>query len=203
MGPTDERPTLSTREAAAILGVSMQTVQRWVDLGQLLAWKTLGGHRRIDRAGVDQLLLARPSRPTQAPVQSAASGDTGVKVMVVDDDASDRKLLAGVCRQALPGALIDTFSNGFDALLAIGQSTPDVLVTDVMMPNLNAFEMLARLMQSPELCPPLVVATSSHTREELAAFGQLPESVRFVQKASVAVALTDLLRRPIVRAPGI
>lgn len=202
MDPSDERPTLSTREAATILGVSMQTVQRWVDLGQLQAWKTLGGHRRIERSSVDQLLLARPSHPARAPVQPAASGEANVKVIVVDDDPSDLRLLANVCRHALPGAVIEPFSDGFDALLAIGQSTPDVLVTDVMMPNLNAFEMLARLMRSPELCPPLVVATSSYTREELAAFGQLPESVRFVQKASVAVALTELLRQPLVRVSG-
>lgn len=203
MDPSHDRPTLSTREAATILGVSMQTVQRWVDLGQLQAWKTLGGHRRIDRGSVDQLLLARPAHAARAPAQPQASSVAALKVIVVDDNASDRKLLADVCRQALPGADIEAFSNGFDALLAIGQSTPDVLVTDIMMPNLNAFEMLARLMRSPELCPPLVVATSSYTREELAAFGQLPDSVRFVQKTSVTVGLTDLLQQPIVRAAGV
>mgnify|MGYP000630290012 CR=1 FL=1 len=43
---------LTTREAAQVLGVSLRTTQLWVENGQLDAWKTEGGHRRISRASV-------------------------------------------------------------------------------------------------------------------------------------------------------
>ena len=46
----------STREAADLLGVSLRTVQLWTEAGVLKAWKTAGGHRRINRDSVMQLL---------------------------------------------------------------------------------------------------------------------------------------------------
>ena len=41
---------LSPREVAVALGVSESSVKRWVDLGELAALRTAGGHRRITRA---------------------------------------------------------------------------------------------------------------------------------------------------------
>jgi len=43
---------ISTREAATLLGVALGTVQRMVDTGELEAWTTSGGHRRISRDSV-------------------------------------------------------------------------------------------------------------------------------------------------------
>lgn len=48
--------TYSTVEIARRLGVSIQTVQRWVDAGHLKAWKTMGGHRRISAESAEALL---------------------------------------------------------------------------------------------------------------------------------------------------
>ncbi|MGD9786945.1 MAG: helix-turn-helix domain-containing protein [Sulfuricellaceae bacterium] len=51
----DERFFCSTTEAARILGVSIRTVQAWVDKGALTAWKTVGGHRRVLLESVNRL----------------------------------------------------------------------------------------------------------------------------------------------------
>lgn len=55
MAGEHNQPLCSTREAAQILGVSLRTVQLWVDSGILLAWKTVGGHRRITLESVERL----------------------------------------------------------------------------------------------------------------------------------------------------
>ena len=47
-----EEEVCSTREAAEILGVSLRTIQVWVDNGILDAWKTAGGHRRVSLRSV-------------------------------------------------------------------------------------------------------------------------------------------------------
>jgi excisionase family DNA binding protein len=44
---TPEMEYLSTRQSAKVLQVSLGTVQKMVELGELIAWKTRGGHRRI------------------------------------------------------------------------------------------------------------------------------------------------------------
>ena len=49
----------STAYVASRLGVSVPTVQRWVDAGHLKAWKTPGGHRRFREADVVALLNRR------------------------------------------------------------------------------------------------------------------------------------------------
>lgn len=51
--------TLTTREAAALLNASLRTIQLWVEAGQLKAWKTPGGHRRILRTAVDAMIAER------------------------------------------------------------------------------------------------------------------------------------------------
>jgi len=60
-------PVCTTREAAELLGVSLRTVQLWVDSGVLQAWKTAGGHRRVSRQSIDAL------RNGQSPAQPIAS----------------------------------------------------------------------------------------------------------------------------------
>lgn len=59
---------LTTREAAQVLGVSLRTVQLWVDGGTLDAWKTVGGHRRVTKESVERLrpkALPAPPEPTR------------------------------------------------------------------------------------------------------------------------------------------
>lgn len=47
---------LTTADAAELLGVSIRTAQMWVESGQLASWKTPGGHRRIPRQSVLNLI---------------------------------------------------------------------------------------------------------------------------------------------------
>lgn len=48
-------PLLTTREAARQVGVSLSTVQLWIEAGRLRAARTLGGHRRIRQSDVTML----------------------------------------------------------------------------------------------------------------------------------------------------
>lgn len=49
----------TTRQVAQQLGVSIGTIQNWVDAGLLRAWRTAGGHRRISWESVDFLIRDR------------------------------------------------------------------------------------------------------------------------------------------------
>lgn len=52
----NDDPILTTREAAQMLGVAVSTAQAWMEGGALPTWKTPGGHRRVRRSAVLQLL---------------------------------------------------------------------------------------------------------------------------------------------------
>lgn len=65
--------TYTTREVARMLGMAVRSVQLMVDRGELQAWKTPGGHRRIDRGSVERWQAARgmaggAARPAPAAV---------------------------------------------------------------------------------------------------------------------------------------
>lgn len=67
MNPLAAQPRISvctTREASELLGVSLRTIQLWVDAKRLEAWKTPGGHRRITRSSVENLFNKR-TQPTR------------------------------------------------------------------------------------------------------------------------------------------
>ncbi|HEY2586652.1 MAG TPA: response regulator [Tepidisphaeraceae bacterium] len=61
-------------------------------------------------------------------------------VLVVDDDSDSRELLAAYLRKA--GLVVQAARHGKDALQFILDRTPDVLVLDLMMPEMNGVELL-------------------------------------------------------------
>ena len=50
---------ISTRESAKRLNVSLGTIQKMVEMGELTAWKTRGGHRRVLVQSIDDHLKSR------------------------------------------------------------------------------------------------------------------------------------------------
>jgi excisionase family DNA binding protein len=172
--PHDGPASYSTADVARRLGVSVPTVQRWVDLGHLKAWKTVGGHRRIEAESAERLFREQQSTAPTAPAPLAA--------MVVDDNPDDRDLLSALLDHALPGVAVSLHDNGFQALVAIGQAVPDVLVTDIAMPHMDGLEMLRQLASRCPVRPRVIVAVSSQTPGQLSKRGGLPADLRFVPK---------------------
>jgi CheY-like chemotaxis protein len=68
-------------------------------------------------------------------------------ILVVDDDPSVRRLLS--VQLGLAGHEVHIADNGPAALLAIGRSTPDLVVLDVMMPDLDGWQVLRALRANP------------------------------------------------------
>lgn len=73
-GPVAD-PLLTTRQAAAQLGVSLRTIQLRVEAGRLACYRTVGGHRRIHQSSIDALKdslkrheLAELLQKTKAPM---------------------------------------------------------------------------------------------------------------------------------------
>ena len=172
----------STAELARRLGVSTPTVQRWVDLGYLKAWKTVGGHRRIDADGAERFLTEQGLALAEAPAAKPAKRGGGPSVLIVDDNPDDRDILSDLVQSVLPASKVATAENGFQALVAIGQSAPDILVTDIVMPHMNGVEMLRHLALNSEPRPMVLVAVSSLSSKQVAKLGTLPRGVKLLQK---------------------
>jgi PAS domain S-box-containing protein len=88
------------------------------------------------------------------PVRNAL-GDTfmhrdrlrGIDVILVDDEPESRKMVSAVLRSA--GANLLAFDSAADALKAIDQRRPDILVTDIAMPGMDGYAFTRALRERP------------------------------------------------------
>jgi len=189
----------TTVEVAKRLGVSMQTVQRWVDAGYLQAWKTLGGHRRIEASSAERLFREQDERigTTPAALPGAATEPPRISVVVVDDDPRDLALLVTLVQIALPDAHVETAENGFQGLVEIGRLTPAIVVTDLHMPHMDGFEMMRNLMLDEATRPRLMVAVTARTAGEVAHEQPMPQGVVLMTKPLDHARFIGLLQRPL------
>ena len=192
---------LSTREAAERLGVALRTVQLWVEGGVLPAWKTAGGHRRISRVAVERLIRERTAALSDSPAVpvSATGSDVQLHVMVVEDEPELLRLfLMVIAGWDLP-ITVTPAHNGFEALLRMGQSCPDLLVTDLNMPGMDGFKMIASLRGVGEAFEGMdIVVVTALAPEEIARRGGLPVGVRVFHKPVPFDALEALVRERVL-----
>lgn len=165
----------TTREAAGMLGTSLRTIQLWVESGILQAWKTPGGHRRVTRQSVQQLLEGR--NPTFSKIRQER-----LKVLVAEDDEDLLKLyemtLSG-WDLPLDLALV---RNGFDALIKIGEAKPDVLITDLNMSGMDGFQMIRALRDEDYYRSIKIIVVTGLDKPEIKARGGLPKDVSVFHK---------------------
>jgi excisionase family DNA binding protein len=182
--PQIERAFCTTREAAKLLGVSIGTVQQWVESGVLEAWKTAGGHRRVMRDSLERLLHRGPTSTVAelTVLPDPVAPAVGLNVMVVEDNAVLRRLYREqLGRWPMIGQLV-TYDNAFSALMAIARAHPDLLITDLSMPGLDGREMLRVLSQSPEVANTTIVVVSGLDPQDIAAGGGVPDGIEVLAK---------------------
>ena len=137
------RASLTTGQAASHCQVSTPTLKTWIREGRLRAFKTPGGHARID-VGEFQRFLKQHRMPTY-PTPPAPAG-----VLVVDDEPQVVEMLVEFLRHHPRGFKIETASDGYEALIKLGSLRPALLILDVMMPKLDGIEVCRHLKSNPE-----------------------------------------------------
>jgi excisionase family DNA binding protein len=176
----------STTEAAALLDVAVRTVQLWVERGVLNAWKTPGGHRRIDAGSVRRLLDERQR------VTSAAE----CRILIVEDQPEHAEFLKMFVQAVAPRAGIQIARNGLAAMLCIGREPPNLVLLDLLMPQMDGFEMLRELASDRDLQRMRVVVVSSMDDDDIRSRGGLPATVAAVLRKPIEFeALKDILQR--------
>ncbi len=81
-----------------------------------------------------------------------------IRVLVVDDSPTARKLLAAIVQSDPELELVGTAVDGEEALRLIVEHRPDVVTLDLMMPRMSGYEVLARLKETGG--PPVIVVSS-------------------------------------------
>jgi excisionase family DNA binding protein len=138
------KTVFTTGEAAKICKVSQQTIIRCFDNGSLKGFRVPGSKfRRIPR---EQLYMFMKDNgiPTDALESSQK------KLLIVDDDQDLVDLMEDGFRR--DGRFeIRTANNGFDAGMGVKEFRPDLVVLDVMLPDINGKEVCQRVRTDPTM----------------------------------------------------
>jgi len=132
------KTVFTTGEAAKICKVSQQTIIRCFDNGSLKGFRVPGSRfRRIPREHLYSFM-----KENGIPTEALESGKR--KLLVVDDDVDLVDLMVDGFAQ--DGRFeIKTANNGFDAGMLVKEFRPDLVVLDVMLPDINGKEVCQRV----------------------------------------------------------
>ncbi len=135
-----DKAIYSTTQAAKLLNVTARTVQLWADSGVLLVGKTPGGHRRIKGESIQELLKSMAVTTVEESEKKPQKS-----VLIVDDDPEFQKLLRIKIQRWQLGLTVFTADDGYQGLLSMGHLKPDIVLTDLNMPQMNGLHMIAAL----------------------------------------------------------
>jgi CheY-like chemotaxis protein len=94
---------------------------------------------------LNELVKQLKEQMAQSKIQMEGKNAT---ILIVDDDDSIRSLLHQELSDA--GYLIEEATNGKEALVKVRNNRPDLIILDVMMPEMNGFDVAAILKNDPE-----------------------------------------------------
>ena len=156
MAPTKTKRYWGTQRVARVLQVTPATVASWIDQGHLKGHKTPTGRRRVASADLVEFLTAHGMA---VPNELNAPRERPVVVVVEDDPGYLKALVRTIAREA-PDVEVIEATTGVDGLLEIGRVSPDLVVLDFALPDLNAVQVVERLQdQSKRLTAPVMIVT--------------------------------------------
>jgi len=148
---------LTLGQAAKYLGVAQSTIRKWSDQGRVPAFYTPGGHRRYRRPDLDNFLnRSGPGGSTQQ----------GPVVLIVDDDERVREYVR--VNLEMEGYAVREAGNAEEGLGVLEEVSPDLILLDVMMPEVDGWEMLRRVQQRHGVGATPVVMFSGKVNEQSA-----------------------------------
>jgi len=150
---------LTTEEVLEYLQVNLRTVYRLIKAGKIPAVR-VGRQWRFRKRDIDAWLDSqRPrggARPTPAaPARPAPAGNTRPRVLVVDDEASIRDLLAKTL--ALAEYDVDVAPDGRSALERMRLYPYDLLIADLKMPGMDGLTVIREAKRYKTDLPVIII----------------------------------------------
>jgi excisionase family DNA binding protein len=178
------KTVFTTGEAAKICKVSQQTIIRCFDNGQLKGFRVPGSRfRRIPRE-----MLYKFMKDNGIPTDALESGKR--KVLLVDDDTELVELMTKVLEE--DGRFeVRVASTGFDAGMMVKEYRPDLIVLDVMLPDINGKEVCQRVRADNTLEEVRILCISGMIEEDKIADLKLSGADDFLHKPFEIEALID------------
>ncbi len=196
------RDDVTTIEAARYLGLAVRSVQLMVDRGDLQAWKTPGGHRRISRVSIERWLAGdRPTAATASVLVSPLAPDRFVarapgsppRVLLIEDSMHYQNLIGLLLRQKFPAVEQHAASDGIVGLAMAGELQPDVLMVDILLPGIDGATLITSLRSHPRFRNTQVIVVTSLGPADMVPYAYALTGIPVVHKPQLVAELPPLL----------
>lgn len=192
----------TTLEVAKLLGMAVRSVQLMVDRGELQAWKTPGGHRRISRASVQQWLQgnkAAPSPPHNRRADDARPGaEAGAPkkplLLLIEDSTHFQNLIQLIVQQQFPELGLQVADDGIAGLALYGQLQPDILIVDILLPGLDGATLITTLRSHPQFARSELIVVTSLDESQRAPYAFALQGVAVIHKPRLVAELPGALQ---------
>ena len=156
MNTVKTRRYWGTQRVARVLQVTPATVASWIDQGHLKGHRTPTGRRRVASTDLVEFLQ---SHGMAVPSELEVTGERQAVVVVEDDPGYLSALLRMIEREMAELDVVEA-ATGVDGLLEIGRVQPDLVVLDYALPDLNAVQVVERLVDTSRvLTAPVIIIT--------------------------------------------
>ena len=194
----------STLEVARMLGMAVRSVQLMVDRGELHAWKTPGGHRRISRASVQAWIAGRSTGARHAPEQSTAPTAPAPhrpRLLLIEDSVHYQNLVALLVAQQFPDVELHVARDGIVGLAMVGQLQPELLLVDILLPGIDGATLITSLRSQAQFAHSRLIVVTSLDERQRAPFAFALEGVPVVHKPDLVTALPPLITSQLALRP--
>ena len=201
--PNTERSDYSTIEVARLLGLAVRSVQLMVDRGELSAWKTPGGHRRISRESVEAwrqrsgaTANTRPTAPRPRPSAPCA--------LLIEDSVHYQNLVRMLLSQQFPELDLHVANDGIAGLALYGQLQPQLLLVDILLPGIDGAALITSLRSQPQFANSELILVTSLDEAQREPYAFALAGLPVVHKPRLVANLPPLLERAVqrIRARG-
>ena len=152
---------LTVFKAGQHCNVSPKTIINWIESGHIKAYKTVGGHRRINRS---DLVAFMQKQGIPAPKEEPPEGHK--KILVVDDDPIIVETIVQALEEDEFNYEVISASDGFEAGLQVNHFAPNLLILDIMMPDIKGYEVCKKIKANPETRDTKIIVLSAYLDED-------------------------------------
>ncbi|QDU61764.1 Transcriptional regulatory protein YycF [Planctomycetes bacterium Pan216] len=178
------KTVFTTGEAARICKVSQQTIIRCFDSGQLKGFRVPGSRfRRIPRETLHKFMK-------ENGIPTDALDSEKRQILIVDDDVDLVEILRSGF-EADGRFEIKTANNGFDAGMMVKEYHPDLIVLDVMLPDINGREVCHRVRSDNQLEDVKIICISGMVEADKVEELKIAGADDFLQKPFESEELVD------------
>jgi len=152
---------LTVFKASKYCNVSPKTIINWIEAGHIKAYKTVGGHRRINITDLEDFM-----RKQGIPIPEEEIDEGRRRILVVDDDP----IIVETIVQALEEDEFDyeviSASDGFEAGIQVNHFKPHLLILDIMMPDIKGYEVCKKIKTDDETKDTKIIVLSAYLDED-------------------------------------